>query len=177
MGGKGSGRRKKLKTVKNIPPDKHLTPEKTLAPVASSAGDKVEKLKWIRIFDLRLIPRYLFEQVKPRNFDLEELYASSRQIGENPFNLLYAMADENYKIKGFLWCIFNTILKTIDVEVMTVDKEYQDRGQIILKAKELMDPIKQKVKYRAYRMNTNRPKAFSRLGFKPTGEIIMELEE
>jgi len=175
MGGKGSGRKPKMKPVPEVAPEMQITHSlKTLEPTAPSVKDKIESLKFIRIYDLKLIPKYLFEQVKPQNFDLNEVYAMAPNFESDPFTLLYVLADEGHKIKGFLWCHINTVFKTIDVEVFTVDKEYQDRGKIIQKAREFMTPVKEKIGFKAFRIKTNRPKAFSHAGFKQTGEVIME---
>jgi hypothetical protein len=164
-----------MKQALDIAPEMQKTHSlKPLEASPTSVKDKVDGLKFIRIYDLKLIPKYLFEQVKPQNFDLNELYAMAPNYESDPLTLLYVLADEGHKIKGFLWCHINTILKTIDVEVLTVDKEYQDRGQIILKAKDFMTPVKEKIGYKAFRIITKRPKAFSRAGFKQTGEVIME---
>jgi hypothetical protein len=178
MGGKGSGRKPKMKPVPEVAPEMQITHSlKTLEPTAPSVKDKIESLKFIRIYDLKLIPKYLFEQVKPQNFDLNEVYAMAPNFETSPLMLLYALADEEHKIKGFLWGYINSILKTIDVDLLTVDKEYQDNGQIMLEVKKLLSPIKEKIGYRAFRIITQRPRALSRFGFKKTGEIIMELED
>ena len=189
MGGKGSGRKPKPKATENMAPKRaRMAQNKTLPVTAPSVKDKTEglkekpknstqekidKLRFIRIYDLRLIPKYLFLQVKPYNFDLGEIYAMAPNLGNDPFTLLYALADEEHKIKGFLWAEFNTVLHVIDVHLLTVDKEYQDRGRIIFKAIDFLNPLIKKTGYK-FRIVTNRPKAFSRAGFRPTGQILME---
>ena len=172
MGKRGWPKGKPRKKIETIRPQ--IIEERVEIP-KNSIKEKIEALHFIRIYDLRLIPRYLFEQVKPQNFDLNEVYAMARNFERDPLTLLYALADESHKIRGFLWCHLNTILKTVDVQVFTVDKEYQDRGRIISKAKEFVAPLNEKTGYRL-RGITSRPKALSRFGFKETGEVIVEME-
>jgi len=170
MGGKGSGRPRKNKAVDQVI-EKITQPEATkIDPLK----EKIEKLKFIRIYDFGLIPKYLLEQVQKRvKFDMKELYAMAPNFEKNPMSLLYVMADEDHKIKGFIWLEIDTIEKKIHVPVLTVDREYQDRGEIIKKCIEFFDPIRKKSGFDC-RIITRCPHAFERAGFKKTGQFIMD---
>lgn len=171
MGGKGSGRKKKVQEV----PAENKNLKLRISSKKEEILNKIEKLKFIRIYDIRLVPRYLFEQIKPRIFDIDEIYEMANKFENDPLILMFAMADEEYKIKGFLWSYVDSILKTLCVETLTVDKEYQHRGEIIEKVMNFLIPFKEKLGLRAIRFLTNRPKAFIRFGAKSTGETYLEV--
>jgi len=131
-------------------------------------------LKYIPIFDFFLIPRYLIEQVEPLEFEVDRLYAMSREITANPMNILGAFANENHEVKGFLWANVNPLNNTIYVHILSVDKEYQGRGIIgeatnILRKLIAQHGLKEKIVFR-----TVKPEAFKRWGYKESEIIIME---
>ena len=73
----------------------------------------IDELKWIRIYDFNLIPKYLFDQVKGLNFPMKRVYEFGNDIAKNPFTLLYALADESHRIRGFLWASVNPLDQSI----------------------------------------------------------------
>jgi hypothetical protein len=134
-----------------------------------------EDLKLIRVFDFRLIPRYLFEQVKPDDAgEIEELYGDwGLVMARSPLSLLYAMADEDHKVRGVLWAVVDPITKTVTVQILSLDKAYQDR-KAVGHAREFLEKIRDRLKLNQIRFCTTRPKAFERFGCRKSDHILME---
>ena len=134
-----------------------------------------EDLKLIRVFDFRLIPRYLFEQVKPDGAgEIEELYGDwGLVMARSPLSLLYAMADEEHKTKGVLWAGIDPIRKAITVQTLSLDKAYQD-GKAVPHAIEFLGNIRDRLGLNKIRFMATRPKAFERFGCKKSDQILME---
>lgn len=135
-----------------------------------------ESLKLIRIYDFRLIPRYLFDQVKPHNeIIVDELYGDwGATIAKSPLSLLYAMADNEYKTRGVLWATVDPITKAISVPVLSLDKAYQDR-QSIKHAMTFLVGIRDKLGFRKIIFSTTRPKAYARFGCNKSKQTLMEV--
>jgi len=137
---------------------------------------KIRELKFKRIFSFQIIPRYLFAQVKENNdWDLDFLYDYADDLAKDPLTLIYVLADKDYQIKGVLWAAINPLVKTISGYLLSVDKEYQDRGSPILYAIEFLTEIKEKIGFKKIEWPTTRPRAFERLGFKRSGITNMEV--
>lgn len=176
MGGHGSGRKKKKIIIHNKIEEKILIQPIAQASSVEDFKKKIDALKFIRIYDFALIPRYLVEQLQKRiDFDIKELYATGPAFETHPLSLIYVLADEGHKIKGFFLAEINSVDKKIYLHLLSVDKEYQDRGEIILKVLDFLKVIKEKLQFKAIRAVTSNPRACERLGGKKTGEVIMEI--
>lgn len=137
---------------------------------------KVRELRFKRVYTFQIIPRYLFAQVKENaDWDLDFLYKYANMLASDPLTLVYVLADKDYRIKGVLWAAINPLVKTIPVYLLSVDKEYQDRGSPILYAFEFLTEIKEKMGFKKIEWPTTRPRAFERLGFKRSGITNMEV--
>jgi len=140
--------------------------------------NRFDELRFIRIQDFNLIPRYMMEQVKGGDTKVNRVLQFGTQIAKDPLTLLYVLADTQNKIKGFLWAEIDVFDEVIHVNTLSLDKEYQDRnGTALLKTvdflKSLLDGSKLQKKIT---FSTTRPKAFERLGFKRTALVNMEIE-
>lgn len=135
---------------------------------------KIRELNFKRIFSFQLIPRYLLEQVKDGDWDLDLLYQYGDLVAQHPLTLLYVLADKDYVIKGLLWGAIEPLSKTISIYVLSVDKEYQDRGGPILYAREFARNLKEKMGFKKTEFPTTKPRAFERLGFKRSKVVMME---
>ncbi|MFP4086641.1 MAG: hypothetical protein ACLFUL_07595 [Desulfobacteraceae bacterium] len=134
-----------------------------------------EDLKLIRINDFRLIPRYLFEQAKPSDGEVDRIYGDwGRAMAQSPLSLLYAMADEEYKTKGVLWAGIDPIKEDITVQVLSLDKKYQD-GKAVPHAIEFLSGVRDKLGLNKIRFMATRAKAFERFGCRKSDQILMEV--
>ena len=139
---------------------------------------KFDELKFIRIYDFNLVPRYLMEQVKGGEVNIDHVIAFGSNLAKDPLTLLYALADGQNRIKGFLWAAVDVFEECIHVNALSVDREYQDKpGVALLKSAEFLkqqmegSKLKRKITFA-----TNRPRAFERVGFKRTELVNMEIE-
>lgn len=140
--------------------------------------NRFDELRFIRIQDFNLIPRYLMEQVKGGDTKVNRVLQFGTQIAKDPLTLLYVLADTQNKIKGFLWAEIDVFDEVIHVNTLSLDKEYQDRnGTALLKTVDFLKSLLEGSKLqKKITFSTNRPKAFERLGFKRTALVNMEIE-
>lgn len=137
---------------------------------------KVDTLKIIQINDFHLIPPYLVEQITDREYDPKVLYALGVDIVKSPTTMLYVFADEEHKIKGFLWANLELMSKYIWVRECSLDKEYQSVGRGIIDRvlEEVLRPIKERLKLNGIRILTTHPNVYERKGFKQSKFVLME---
>jgi hypothetical protein len=114
------------------------------------------------------IPRYLFEQVEQIKIDLDELY----RIGPLCIaagSMIFTLTDSEHKIKGVLWISANVLEEVLYVQLLSVDKEYQN-GE----ATKLTNEFIQK-SGKPIRWATDKPKVFEKKGFKRSKLVLMEI--
>lgn len=138
-----------------------------------------DQLKFVRILDVNLIPRYLLEQLDSMDApQIDRFYQLGPVITRNPLNYLFVLADANHKIKGCGWARINPIEALWFVEFLSIDKEYQ-AGDLsnIEKAVDFLlslptgPELKKKIK-----MATKHPKVFEKAGWKKIKLTFMEYE-
>lgn len=119
----------------------------------------------------RILPVELFDQMTDKFYDLDLFFQLLPQYLFNPCNFMYALLDEESRPKGFLWFAANVLNKTISVNTLTIDKEYQGSNAI----KKTADFIKSIDKEAKIVIITNRPQAFERAGFRKSTNLMMEM--
>ena len=130
-------------------------------------------LKFVRAKDINLIPRYLFEQVKPMDFDIDALYKWAPIIYDNPMNILGAFLDSENKVKGVMICSFNPVNQTIIVPLLSVDKEYYGKG-ILKEADGILNKFKRTLGAKKISIVTTRPHAMEKIGYAKSSVTMME---
>lgn len=141
------------------------------------------RLRFIRIFTPDHVPRYLMDQVRHKDYDVDEWYEYQRimciqqtQSGPilNPTNLLYVIATKENLVVGVLWCQIDPLSKALVVQTFSMDNLYWHRGAAVrlieAKAKEIQGECNLK---RIYWI-TNFPKHSERYGFKRSKSVLME---
>jgi len=135
----------------------------------------ISELTPLRIYDLRIVPRKLLEQVKGLEWNIDRVYALSENICSNPTNLIYVLYDEEKIIHGLIWAQVNILNENLYVLVLSVDEEYQGaNGAAIDAAALLLNSIRQEANLKKIIWTTTRPKAYEKHGFKRSKKIIME---
>lgn len=149
-------------------------------------SDKIEELRWVRVFSPIHIPKYLVEQVRDRDYSVEDFYKYQEinclvpgKEGPtlNPFNHLYVLADENNVVKGFLWFVIDPLSKDGIVNTFSMDKEYWGDGKAMKKASDHVKEIVKKLKLKKVYWITNYPKHSERHGFRRSRSVLMEYTE
>lgn len=146
----------------------------------------IEKLKFIRVFTPNHIPRYLVEQIKERDYSVEDFYAfqeinciQQTEKGPilNPMNLLYVIGNEEKVVKGYCWMIIDPLCKDLVIQTFSMDKEYWVKGQAVKllanKVKEILEELELNKVY----WITKHPKHSIKYGFKPSKFVLMEYKE
>lgn len=137
---------------------------------------KFEDLTFIRLDKpglLRFVPKRLFEQVRDRTFNIDKIYELESSFITNPTVRLYAMVDEDSVTRGVLWAQVNVITETIQVSLLSIDKEYQ-WDNALEKTLEFVRSWMSKDENLKIEFISTRPKAYEKFGFKPSKRIILE---
>lgn len=139
---------------------------------------KFEDLQFVRLDKpglLKFVPRKLFEQVKERTFNIDKIYELSDTFITNPALRLYAMVDENSKTRGILWAYVNFLTETIQVNLLSIDKEYQF-DNALEKTLEFIKSWMGEDENLKIECITTRPHAYEKTGWKQSKRKIMEID-
>jgi hypothetical protein len=130
-------------------------------------------LKFVRVSDINLIPRHLFEKVKPMDFDVDELYKWAPVLLSNPLNILGAFLDKGEQVRGTMMCSYNPINKTISVYMLSVENQYYGRG-ILREADGIVHKMKKQMGAKKISIVTSRPRALEKIGYNRSCVTMME---
>lgn len=132
-----------------------------------------EELSYVRVTSAQMfksIPRKLLDDIKDKDYDTDALFSSSGALFI-PSNFMFFLIDKDSSIKGFLWFYLNLPSKKAQVNVLTVDKEFQNTKPI-LKVAEFIKSLGDDL---TIEIMTSRPAAFLKAGFKKSNTLILEL--
>jgi len=150
----------------------------------------IDKLRWIRVMTPYLVPKYLVEQVRDRDYSVENFYvyhydvctiqdpdnpSGNKKI--NPLSHLYVLADEENIVQGFLWFSIVPLTQDIIIQTYSVDKDYWGAGAAVNKLAEFIKEFRRKGKFKKIYWITTFPKHSERHGFKKSKSILMEYSE
>jgi len=151
--------------------------------IESTENTDIDKLRFVRIFTPMHIPKHLVEQVRDREYDIDEFYkyqeinCVSKSVDGftlNPLNHLYVLVDENNNTKGFLWFTVDVLSKHIFIHTFSVDKEYWFKGKTVKKLADFVKDIQRKASLKKIYWCTSFPKHSQRHGFRRSSGILME---
>lgn len=146
----------------------------------------LDNLRWVRVFSPLHIPRNLIEQVRDRDFSVEDFYkyhecVCLRDTDEgptlNPFSHLYVLADKENIIRGVLWFVIDALTKDIVIQTYSIEKNYWEPGKAILKLIDHIKEIKNKAKLHKVYWITNYPRHSKKYGFKESKSVLMEYSD
>jgi hypothetical protein len=147
----------------------------------SNNGDKVMSktkgtaLKFVKLKTVSQIPRYLLEQVKPLEFDIDRFYDWAPLLIDNPLNLMGGFIDQDQEIKGIMWVSYNPMTNKLTVQVLSIDKKYYGMG-IMNEIKGILNKLRKNVNAEKIDSLTTRGKALAKLmGAKESKFKIMEI--
>jgi len=145
-----------------------------------------EELRFIRVFTPIHIPKELIEQVRDREYSVEDWYKyqetiCTRKTDEgmqlNPLSLLYVIADGGNKVVGMLWCEIDPLAKDLVVQTFSMDKKYWCRGRAVGLLADKAKQIARECKLKTIVWFTNYPKHSERYGFKRSKSVLMEWKQ
>lgn len=143
------------------------------------------ELRFIRIFTPSHIPKYLVEQIKGRDYDVDDWYKYQELMCMrdtpqgpqlNPLSMLYVIADEGNKVVGMLWCDVEPLSKTLVIEMFSIDSEYWYKGKAAFLVADKVKEIGKECKLKKVVWVTRGPKHSEYYGFKKAKESIMEYD-
>jgi len=146
---------------------------------------ELDELKFVRVnnpYIFLRIPRALFEQVKGYDFSVNRLIYYGASIAANPLTYIYAMTDDLDVIRGVFWARIDIVDETFEVYLISVEPEYQKNTlkKALKFVRELQEKERPKLEKLGIKLKdkivliTNQPKAYEKLGAKPTKRILME---
>ena len=144
---------------------------------------KINELRFIRVFSSVHIPRYLVEQIKNKNFDIDEFLAyqeenckdpKSDRLQLNDSNHLYVMANDKNSVKGFIWMVIDELTHDLVVKELSVDKSYWEGSETLSVISEFVKELFKKLQLKRILWKTRYPKNSEKLGFKRSREVLME---
>lgn len=147
--------------------------------------EKIDELRWIRVFTPDHIPTYLIEQIKNKDYTVEDFYKYHRmnlgsyengQLKMNNFCHLYVLANDKNLVKGVLWMSIDPLTKDIIIQVFSMDKEYWGRGHAVRRLSDFVKDFQTKGKFNKIYWITNYEKHSMRYGFKRSKSILMEYD-
>ncbi len=122
----------------------------------------------------RRIPRELFEQVKDVEFNIDLLYKSPSGFLNKANTMFYVLTDNEDKIKGVLWAYINILTEKIQVNILSIDKEYQF-SDALEKTLEFVRSWQGKDENLKIQIITTRPHAYEKAGLVKSKQILMEI--
>ncbi len=122
----------------------------------------------------RRIPRELFEQVKDVEFNIDLLYQYPSKFISGVNTRFYVLTDDEDKIRGILWASVNLLTEKIQVNILSINKEYQ-LSHAIEKTLEFIKSWQDKNENLAIQIMTTRTKAYEKVGFQRSKQILMEI--
>lgn len=146
----------------------------------------VEDLKWVRLFAPISIPKYLIEQIKHRDYTVENFFRHQElnclienESGPslNPFSHLYALVNEENLVKGVLWFVVDELSNNMIINIFSVDNEYWGGGHIMKKVTDHVKQLLKKLKLNKVYWMTRYPKHAERHGFTVSKDVLMEYSE
>lgn len=142
-----------------------------------------DELKFIRIFTPIHIPKELIDQVRERNYEVEDWYKYQdliclRQSDKgpilNPLSMLYVIVDGGNKVVGMLWCEVCSLENTLVVQTFSMDKKYWCKGKAVTLVSKKAKEILKECKLKKIVWMTAYPKHSMRYGFKRSKQVLME---
>jgi len=148
--------------------------------------NEMEKLRWVRVFTPLHIPKYLVEQIKDKDFSIQDFYRyheincliqNQKQIELNPFSHLHVLVDEENVTKGFVWFTIEPLTKNLVIQNYSVDKAYWNKGQAVKKLSDFILEYKNKGAIKKIFWITNYPRHSEKYGFQKSKNVLMCYED
>lgn len=149
----------------------------------STSDDKFDKLKFIRIFDPNHVPKYLIEQIKDRDYDVEKFYRyheynclihGSDGPRLNPSHMLYLISNDQHIPCGVLWCTVSLLSNDLVIQTFSMDKDYWGQGKAVKLLEKKCKEIKEICELNNIYWVTKYPKHSEKYGFKRSKSVLME---
>ena len=136
-------------------------------PRQSTKTNRGTELKWVRTTDINLVPRYLVDQIKNKDWDTDKFYSVMQKAAKASSVFLGVFCDASMIVHGFMVGNVNPITNKLFIYCLSASKEYQNKG-ILSEAVNICKKFKKDKGLAGIIMNTTRENAMARAGFKKT---------
>lgn len=149
----------------------------------------VKDLKFVRLTraeNARLIPKYLIDQVKDKDFTTDAFFRIAHELVVNPHNIIGVFVTGENVTKGFMWAVINVLTEQLYLVTISIDKEYQNQQGDTIKF--IVDELKKLLKNPVIKLllknmelkdtillSTNYPKIYEKCGWSKSKRAIMEI--
>lgn len=136
----------------------------------------LDSLQFVRLRIPSLIPIELIEMVKGRTFTPEQFYNFQESQVDNPDNYLFALVDEDKKIRGYLYAFKEALDGSLFINTFSIEKKYWGKGKAIDKVTEFLRHLVVKLKCPNVFWCTTNEKFFMKKGFKRSKVSLMQYQ-
>lgn len=145
----------------------------------------IDDLRWVRLWSSDIVPRYLFDQIAKREYDVDELYkflqfnCLRRDVKLPTLNQdfhIEALVNKENVIMGFLWFTIEPLTKNVMIQIYSVDNHYWGSGAVE-KLVEHLKEFKKENNINKVFWITKFPKHSKKHGFKASKSVLMEYSE
>ena len=133
-------------------------------------------LKIIPAPDPRLIPKYLVEQVKERDWQIDQFYTYQLKAQSDKANILLTIVDERHFIVGFVWLTLDGFSQVCFVNTVSIDKKHQGQRSLLKKIEKYIKELTKKLGFSKIIIVTKRTKVLQRYGFAESRNKILEMK-
>jgi len=149
----------------------------------NSSEPDFEKLKFMRIFDPVHIPKFLIEQIKDRDYEVEQFYEFQSRVcllyndgtpRLNPYNLLYLVITDDNVAVGMLWCVVAPLSEDLVIQTFSMHKDYWCQGKAVKLLEEKVREIKDGCELNKVFWVTRYPRHSEKYGWKRSKGVLME---
>jgi len=127
-----------------------------------------------RIFDVKLIPAYLVDQVP--DTETQTFYSSLASLNRMPTNFVEVVQDDSFNIIGFCWAVLEPTSLEMHVNTVSLLREYQGDGVALKEYIEHLRKLTSGTKIKRVTWATDRPAFYEKLGFKRSKQIFLEYD-
>ena len=124
--------------------------------------------------DPRLVPRYLLEQVKDRNWSVEQWYENQISLIGVDSNILLVIIDKQHFIKGFVSLTLDNFDGCLFINTFSVDAEFQRKSKLIKFIKRYITDLAKGLGLERILWSARRHKALEKYGFQESEYKLME---
>lgn len=130
------------------------------------------QLTFIPVNDPLLIPEYLVEQIKGREFEVDKFYQLMPIMMRNPFLIFGVFVNKKEEVRGFILGVSSPLDMWLHINMLSIDKEYQRKG-IIRECLGILHKVVTGNGLKGIKMTSTRPSSFLNEGFKKSKSIEM----
>lgn len=131
---------------------------------------------FIRIHDANLIPTYLVEQVKGRDYSIDDFYRMMPMYLESPTTFLVAITDEERIICGYLWMVVDLLTMSLYINTASVDIEVRLSNSVMDDIIKYVENLGRSIKVRKISWHSYKTGLFVKRGFTVINGSLMEYD-